>query len=84
MNKEYSLWNLREALEQIEETIRNIQEDKEYGAGDYVVEMSHVYHHINTAWNARNASKSQADECSEENFNHWRLMPENSELLLEL
>jgi hypothetical protein len=31
--------------------------------------------HLNTAWNARDASKAATDECSQENFIRWRQFP---------
>ena len=83
MNKEHTLWQLKEAQEQLSETIENLSTDQEYEFGDFVVEMSHLYHHINTAWNSQDASTSETSECSEENFSKWRQMPSASELLLD-
>ena len=82
MNKEYIIYNLREAQEEIEETIQNLETDTEYEFGDYIVAMSHLYHHINTAWNARDAGELEVEECSENNFAKWRKMPSTDELFL--
>ena len=83
MNKDYILFHLKEAQEEITKTIRDIETDEEYEYGDFVVAMSHLYHHVNTAWNARDTSDVDADACSEKDFARWRQMPNSSELLLE-
>jgi hypothetical protein len=83
MNKQHVIFQLQEAEEQLQETLKNIQEDSEYEYGDFLVEMSHLYHHINTAWNSRESTEEDLNLCSEDNFNKWRKMPSNQELLLE-
>ncbi len=83
MNKSYVLYNLKEAAEQLENIIQELGSDPEYEYGSFVVDMSHLYHHINTAWNAQEESASAVEECSEANFNKWRQMPSNFVLLLE-
>lgn len=75
MNKEYILFHLSEALEELSRTINEIKTDKEYGQEEYSVAMQHLYNHVNTAWNARDASESRAAECSEEDFYKWRQFP---------
>ena len=82
MNKDYLLWHLKEAKEELDRTIVEIEESSDYDVGEYLVAMSHLYHHINTAWNARDAPNDEAAECSEENFKKWRKLPQKSELLL--
>ena len=80
MNKAYVLYNLKKAKEELDKTINAIEKDPKYDYGEYIVAMTHLYHHINTAWNARDANQKEADECSEENFKAWRQFP--AELLL--
>ncbi len=75
MNKDWVLFHLREALEEINITINDIEGDPEYGIGEYSVAMQHLYHHINTAWNSRDCTVEEADECSESNFSKWRRFP---------
>ncbi len=83
MNREYVLWNLKEAADELQRTIGELEQDPDYDYGEFVVAMSHLYHHINTAWNAQSVTKTESDECSEENFHKWRSMPTNADLLLE-
>lgn len=80
MNKEYILYHLKEAHEELTRTIREIEHSPDYDFGEYVVMMTHLYHHINTAWNARDASHKQADTCSEEDFERWRQFPNDIDL----
>ena len=79
MNKDYVLFNLREAQEELEQMIRALGE-ADYDNGDYVVAMTHLYHHVNTAWNARDASRERAEACSEEDFRQWRQFPADIDL----
>ena len=73
MKKKYVLYNLKEAREELDRTISDIQEDPDYG--DFVVAIQHLYHHINTAWNARDASEDETEQCSQENFKKWSQFP---------
>ncbi len=67
MNRDYIVWNLRETSEQLATLTRELE-----GGGssepEFYVAVAHLYHHINTAWNARNASEPQIQECSAEDF----------------
>ena len=83
MNRDHTLFHLREAREELNITITEIEQDAEYDYPDLVVAMNHLYHHLNTAWNGRDATPEAHEDCSEENFNSWRKFPCNAELLLE-
>ena len=74
MNKSYTEFHLKEALEQLEQTLCSINSG-EYDETDLQPDMEHLYHHINTSWNARHASSSQAEKCSQEDYEQWRLFP---------
>ena len=82
MNKEFMLYHLREASEQLAATIRELETDPEYEYGNLVVDMGHLYHHINSAWNARDSSDEEARECTEDNFIKWRQFPSGDEIYL--
>jgi len=79
MNKRHTEFHLKEALEQLQETISSI-ENAEFDETDLQLDMEHLYHHLNTAWNARNASEKETDECSESNFEKWRQFPTDIDL----
>ena len=57
MNREAVLFNLQEAKEELDRTIKEFESDPDYDFGTFFVSMSHLYHHLNTAWNARDASE---------------------------
>jgi hypothetical protein len=82
MNKDYVLFHLTEAEKAIQELIAEIRSDPEYEYGNYRVDMEHLYHHVNTAWNARDAAAVAVQECSEEDFRRWRQFPPDMELLV--
>jgi hypothetical protein len=54
MNKKYTLYNLKEAKEQLDEVLLELENNSEYDFGEFSVDIQHLYHHINTAWNAQN------------------------------
>jgi hypothetical protein len=75
MNKEWVVWNLKEAQKELTRTIADLESDSEYDYPEFSVAMAHLYHHLNTAWNSRDVSEQVASECSQENFDRWRQMP---------
>jgi hypothetical protein len=83
MNKEFILSNLRDAAQELASTIHDIESDTEYEYGNFAVAMNHLYHHLNTAWNGRNASDAEVKECTEDNFFKWRQFPNSDEIYLE-
>ena len=80
MNKHSLLFNLHEAQEHIDSIVKHLQYDDAYDEGNLAVDMQHLYHHINFAWNTRNESEQATDECSDENFQKWRQFPTNIHL----
>ena len=84
MNNNFILFNLREAQEEIDRTIKDLETDAQYTEAEFSVAMFHLYHHVNTAWNARNSTEEQSNDCSDESFNQWGRYPEDlRELRLE-
>ena len=53
MDKDWVLFHLSEALKELVKTVKEIDDDPEYDEAEYSVAINHLYHHINTAWNAR-------------------------------
>jgi hypothetical protein len=80
MNRKYVLYNLKEAQGQLSETIEEIENNSDYEYGEFIVDMEHLYHHLNTAWNAQDTAEKESDECSEQNFNKWRKFPDDFSL----
>ena len=81
MNRDFVLFHLGEAEKAIRDTIAEIKAHPDYDYGEYRVDMEHVYHHVNSAWNARDASEAAAKECSEADFSRWRQFPTDIELI---
>lgn len=80
LNKPYVLFHLQEAKEELDRTIQDLRTDPDYDIGEYRVVMEHLFHHINTAWNARSVSDERAAECSDEDFRAWRQFPSDMEV----
>jgi hypothetical protein len=75
LGRDYIMWNLRESIETLERIVRDMDADTDYGVAEFCAAMSHVYGHINTAWNARHTSEEAVEHCSEEDFRLWRQFP---------
>ena len=75
MNRDWVLFHLSEALEELEGTIVEIRESAEYDDAEFLVAMSHLYHHLNTAVNSRDASESEIREPSDAAFKQWIAFP---------
>ena len=82
MNSDYILYNLKEAHEVLTEIINEAENGEELNIGTYIVDMQHLFHHINTAWNSRDASEKETTDCSQQNFEKWRLFPDDLEMEL--
>ncbi len=80
MNKQAILAHLKEAKQELDETITEIEQDDDFDPDGYYVSFQHVYHHLNTAWNSRNESDSRIEECTEEDFMRWRKFPSDFDL----
>ncbi|NIP25448.1 MAG: hypothetical protein GWN67_23200 [Phycisphaerae bacterium] len=77
MNKDFVLFNLREAHQALQRIIGDIESQPDYAYGEYIVEMTHLYHHVNTAWNEQNVNSERAKKCNEEDFFKWRQFPKD-------
>ncbi len=80
MDRRDIVFHLQEAEEELKETIIEIQQDSEYDEGQFYVAMSHIYHHLNTAWNSRDASEERIKACSEKDFAAWRQFPKDIDM----
>jgi len=80
MNRDYVLFHLAEAAESLTEVVESVTSDPTYDRAELAVNLKHVYHHLNTAWNARDVSKKHAKECSEQDFYTWRVFPKDMDM----
>lgn len=79
MNKNVILFNLLEAKEELDRTIKELETDLEYGEPELSVAMMHLFHHVNTARNARNSPHEKWKNCSDDDFNRWGRYPTDLE-----
>jgi hypothetical protein len=82
MNKAAIKAHLKEASGQLAATLQELDQ-KDYSREALRVQISHIYHHVNSAWNGRDCTSQQYRECSDEDFSRWRQFPKPSELYLE-
>src|SRR5262245_16463815 len=76
MNKQWVSCHLREACDELQRTIAEIESVEDYSEGEFQVAITHVYHHLNTAWNSRNVNDQEFGEVpSEEDFLRHRRFP---------
>lgn len=74
MNRELVLHHLVEAHEALTRMLDEARADSGWGIGELVAELRHLYHHINTAWNARE-STNVVGEVSDTEFREWSAFP---------
>lgn len=79
MNRELVLHHLAEAHEAIGQMLRDARNDPAWGIGELIAEMPHLYHHINTAWNARDSTNA-VGEASDTEFREWSAFPTDLEM----
>ena len=75
MNRSWILHHLEEAQEALQALIRDIKADNEFNFSDYLIDMEHLYNHLNTAWNSRDVDERHVRESVEEDFYRWRKFP---------
>lgn len=81
MNRDVVLFHLREAAEQLNETIQDLASSGDYGYGEFQADMGHLYHHLNTAWNGREQTDEQFKHCAAEDFARFRKFPKEEEFV---
>ena len=75
MNRDWVLFHLHEAEDELRRTISQLRSNPDYDRGEFIVAMKHAYHHLNTAWNAQDAPTAAVQECAEEDSFRWRQFP---------
>ena len=64
MNTEFLLTHLKEAQEELDSIINTLKNNSKHPEVSFEIEIQHLYHHLNTAWNGRNslANEEETDE----------------------
>jgi len=81
MNQGAVIFHLREAAEQLNKTIQSLASNQDYSSEEFQVEMGHLYHHLNTAWNGRDQTDEQFQNCTDEDFTRFRKFPKQEEFI---
>ena len=79
MNKNIVIFHLREAAEELNQTIAEMEKDSDYDSVNLSISMGHLYHHLNTAWNGQHQTDEEFQECSDESFRKFRRFPSEAE-----
>ncbi len=79
LNRPHITAHLKDAREAIDGLLDGLERD-DYDIGELFVEMSHLYHHINTAWNGRQLPDAELE--GDAAFERLRQMPPPRDLLL--
>jgi hypothetical protein len=74
VNRELVLHHLAEAHEALTRILKEARDDPQWEIGELIAEMPHLYHHVNTAWNAR-FSTNAVGEASDAEFREWSAFP---------
>ncbi|RLD11546.1 MAG: hypothetical protein DRI44_03275 [Chlamydiae bacterium] len=80
MNYDIIITNLEQASQALQDTILKIQKQKnilddETIEDEFEVNLQHIYHHLNVAWNARRASIQKYRNMKDADFNEWSKYP---------
>ena len=75
MNRNWVLFHLGEARDEIEKTLEKIRVTPDYDYGEFFVAMQHLYHHLNTAWNSRDLTEDQIAHRSRQDVDQWGRFP---------
>jgi hypothetical protein len=81
MNRQSVIFHLSEAAEELNRTLKAIEQRRSYGEGALEIAMGRIYHHLNTAWNGSNQSRKQFVQCTEQDFNRFRKFPRETEFV---
>ena len=80
MNWQIIKSNIKEAREQLEKLERAISSDDPPDEVELQLMLEHAYHHLNFAWNIRDASTEQYASMTDEDFNRWGKFPTDIEV----
>ena len=75
MNRDHVLFHLREAQEAVTAIVLKMDAQLDYDYGAFFPDMQHLYHHLNTAWNARDVPSTRVEAATDSDFNSWSQFP---------
>ncbi|PHS11845.1 MAG: hypothetical protein COA86_18935 [Kangiella sp.] len=82
-NKYLVIANIEEAMEQLQDTLSELQKDPEYSEIEFKIDLEHAYHHLNYAWNIRNIEDKEVDKNIDKNYAKWSKYPSGEMLEYE-
>ncbi len=74
MNSKWILQDLNEAKEQLVDIIGKLS-SQDYNVDDFELDMTHVYSHLNVAYNTRSWSEEQINQFDDEKYKKVRKTP---------
>jgi len=81
MNQNTILRNLKEARQELEFLITDMEKSPEYSFENFHLSMAHLYHHLNCAWNARNVTASKWRNQTNADYEQWQRFPSDLPLI---
>jgi hypothetical protein len=81
MNTRFIASNLEEATEELHRLTARAKAGEEIPFEDFHVAMAHIYHHLNSAWNGRNITREEWQQCTDENYEKWQRFPQDLPLI---
>ena len=81
MNTDIILFNLREAQGELRSMITAFEQSPDTSFDDFHVTIAHLYHHLNPAWNARNATRERWEAQIEKDYKLWESFPRDLPLM---
>jgi hypothetical protein len=78
LNRKFIQYNLEEIQEEVENTLKGIKRGDDYTQQDFYRAIQHIVHHVNIAWNARNATQVEVDEGD---LTRWSQYPTDLRLI---
>ncbi|MGD9729687.1 MAG: hypothetical protein AB7R40_25490 [Nitrospiraceae bacterium] len=82
INKEYVKFHLCEVIDDATQLIAELEQRDDFELEELEVVFRGIFHHLNTAWNARFATADCVLECKESDFRAWRAFPRDIDMEL--
>ena len=81
MNREWVLFHLGQAADALRQAADEIRTTPDHGDIEFSGDMQHIYHHINTALNARHAEDSAVEPGTDAAFTAWSQFPSDLDMM---